>query len=272
MSAPTDGVIGLGPDVTEHTAHVGELDVHYWDKAGTGRPLILLHGGTATVEMSWATPMHDITGYRIIAPDARGHGDTSNPADRLGYDQMADDLAHFIETLDLVRPFVVGHSDGAQVALEFGLRHPGVAHALVLSGTMSEPTAAYANGLHEWGFTAPGVADLDLIAVSFGDDYEPTRLAHRHSGRPDRWQRFLDQIAELWLTLPTYAPERLAAIREPTLVMTGDRDELADLTQAQRLFRHIPDAELAIVPGAGHGAADLPLFWHIVANYFDRHT
>lgn len=260
----------LGPDARDQTVAIGALAVHYWDLGG-GDPLVLLHGGTATAEMSWATPARLLDGYRIVAPDSRGHGGTDNPDRRLGYDQLADDLADLIAVLDLDRPFVFGHSDGAQTALEFGLRHPGVARALVLSGTMSEPTPAYTAGLHEWGFTAPGVADLDKIAASFGEDYEPTRLAHRHSGRPDRWPVFLGQIAELWLTLPTYTSERLGAITDPTLVITGDRDELADVTQAQRLYAHIPGAELAVIPDAGHGAADLPRFWLVVADYLERH-
>lgn len=262
--------MSLGPNASEHTIHAGELDVRYWD-SGDGTPVVLLHGGTATAAMSWATPMRLLDGYRIIAPDSRGHGGTDNPAARLGYDQMADDLADLIDALGLDRPFVVGHSDGAQTALEFGLRHAGGARALVLSGTMSEPTPAYVAGLHQWGFVAPGVADLDMIAASFGDDYEPTRLAHAHSGQPDRWPTFLGQIAELWLTLPTYTPDQLATISDPTLVITGDRDDLADVTQAQRLARHIPDSELAVIPNGDHGAADLPLFWHIVTDYLARH-
>ncbi len=260
----------LNDDVTEHTIRLGELAVHYWEK-GTGQPLILLHGGTATAETSWATAMRLIPGgYRILTPDSRGHGGTNNPDDGLAYDQMADDLARFIEAIGLIRPFVFGHSDGAQIALEFGLRHPGVAGALVLSGTMSEPTTSYIDDLHQWGFTAPGLADLERIAAEFGDDYEPTRLAHHLSGRPEHWPRFLGQIAELWLTLPTYTAEQLAGVGEPTLVITGDRDGLADVTQAQRLFRGIPRAELAVVPDAGHGAADQPLFWHIVMHFLAR--
>jgi pimeloyl-ACP methyl ester carboxylesterase len=260
----------LNDDVDEHTIKLGELAVHYWEK-GTGQPLILLHGGTATAEMSWATPMRLIRGgYRIVAPDNRGHGGTNNPDDGLAYDQMADDLAQLIDAIGLVQPLLFGHSDGAQIALEFGLRHPGVARALVLSGTMSEPTESYIEGLHQWGFTAPGLADVERIEAEFGDDYEPTRVAHEISGRPEHWPRFLGQIAELWLTLPTYTAEQLARIREPTLVITGDRDELADVDQALRLFRGIPRAELAVVPDGGHGAADQPLFWHVVMDFLER--
>jgi pimeloyl-ACP methyl ester carboxylesterase len=261
----------LPTEAADRHVSVGPLDVHYWE-LGDGRPVVLLHGGLATAEMSWATAMPVLArAHRVIAPDTRGHGRTANPADRLAYDQLADDVVDLVDALGLDRPFVFGHSDGAQIALELGLRHPGRAAGLVLSGTMSEPTPGYVEGLHEWGFTGPGTVDLDRIAAEFGDDHEPTRLAHEHAGRPDRWPGFLAQIAELWLTLPAYSDERLGTISDPTLVITGDRDELADLTQAERLYRAIQAAELAIVPNGGHGAADLPVFWSLVLDFLARH-
>lgn len=260
----------LGPEVSERRVQAGGLDVHYWEQ-GSGQPVILLHGGLATADMSWATPMPLLSpSYRVLAPDSRGHGGTANPADRLGYDQMADDLAAFMDALDLERPFVFGHSDGGQIALEFGLRHPGRAAGLVLSGTMSEPTPGYDDGLHEWGFTAPGVVDIDAIQASFGDDYEPTRVAHASEGTPERWPAFLAQIADLWLTLPAYTDEQLATITDPTLVVTGDRDDLADLAQAERLYRRIPDAQLGVIPNGDHGAADDPIMWHIVQRFITQ--
>jgi pimeloyl-ACP methyl ester carboxylesterase len=262
----------LDPAVLERRARVGMLDVHYWEH-GTGQPVVLLHGGLATAEMSWRTAMEALAGrYRVVAPDARGHGGTNNPSDRLRYDQLADDVADLVDALALDRPFVIGHSDGGQVALEFGLRHPGRARGLVLSGTMTEPTPGYVGGVAGWGFTGPGTFDAAAIEASFGEDYEPTRLAHEHASDPERWSAFLGQIADLWLTLPSYTDEQLGTITDPTLVATGDRDELADLVQAERLYRRIPGAELAIVPNAGHGAADEPIFWQIVLRFLSQHA
>ena len=226
----------------------GELDVHVWE-AGHGQAMVLLHGGTATAEMSWTSSMPRLAErWRVVAPDTRGHGRTPNPSDDLSYAQLADDVAALVDALDLDQPIVTGYSDGAQTALEFGLRHPGRAAALVLGGTMSEPTATYVTGLHEWGFTAPGEVDLDRIGVEFGDELASLRTAHIHASSDHEWLRFLQQISQLWLTLPHYDDQRLAMVTDPTLVITGDRDELADVEQAERLFRSISDAELAIVP------------------------
>jgi pimeloyl-ACP methyl ester carboxylesterase len=76
----------------------------------------------------------------------------------------------------------------------------------------------------------------------------------------------------LWLTVPSYEDVQLARIAEPTLVITGDRDEMAGIDQALRLYRHIPRAELAVVPAASHEAANGPLFWQITLDFIERHA
>ena len=258
------------PAAHSRTIAAAGLDTHVLD-AGTGDPLILLHGGTATADMSWTTSMPRLAAnWHVIAPDTRGHGRTANPADELTYQQLADDVAALIDAMELHRPVIAGYSDGAQTALEFGLRQPGRAAALILGGAMSEPTPRYVAELHDWGFIAPGQVDLDKIAAEFGEDLADLRAAHVHASSDADWLRFLQQIAQLWLRLPAYTNEQLATITEPTLVITGDHDELADLEQAARLYHAIPTAELAIVPGASHGAADRDIYWDLVLDFLDR--
>lgn len=108
--------------------------------------------------------------------------------------------------------------------------------------------------------------DLGRIAVEFGEDLEPTRAAHEHIRTDADWARYLADIATLWHTVPAYPDAELAEITDPTLVITADGDELADLTKAQRLGGGIPGAQLAVIPDAGHGAADEPIFWAIVSH------
>ena len=186
---------------------------------------------------------------------------------------MADDVARLVEVLGLDRPVVVGYSDGAQIALELGLRHPGTALALVLGGTVSEPHEMYLQGLHSWGFSAPGEVDAALVRDAFGAEFfTETRAAHTNITDDEAWVEFLGQISRLWLTVPRYEEAQLATIAEPTLVITGDRDEMAGADQALRLYRSIPGAELAVLPGADHGAAGHPLFWQVTLDFIERHA
>jgi pimeloyl-ACP methyl ester carboxylesterase len=251
---------------------VGDLDIFYHE-AGAGDPLVLLHGGLVTAAMMFAGRMEKLAGdYHVFAPDTRGHGRTGNPGGRLSYPQMADDVAGFIDVLGIERPHIAGYSDGGQIALEFGLRHPGKAKTLVLGGTISGPTRAYLETLHSWGFIEPGKVDEEQLERSFGDFFTTVKGAHGHAHGPDYWRSFLPQISELWLTVPNYSDERLKSITDPTLVIMGDRDGDDGLEHAIRLYKGIPKAELAIVPNSPHGAVERGVFWDIVRDFHRRHA
>ncbi len=254
---------------TSHSIAAGELKVHYLE-AGTGRPLVLLHGGTAT-SASWNAALPRLAeNFHVFAPDLRGHGRTTNPGTSLGYDQMADDLAAFLTALALPEPLLLGYSDGGQILLEFALRHPGRAAALILGGVVSEPTEAYRDVLATWGFPAPGAVDLEQIAAVFGPHLDYIRTAHGDGSDPDYWRRYLGQMSSLWHGLPRYDASRLAGIATPTLIISGDRDQLAGPEQALRLYRLLPQAELAILPAAEHDAVEQELFWTVVTSFLAR--
>ena len=247
----------------------GGLRIHYLE-AGKGSPLILLHGGLATAE-SLSGPIADLAKtYRVLAPDSRGHGRTSNPGGTLGYAQMADDVAAFIDALKLERPAIVGYSDGGQIALEFGLRHPGKARALGFGGTITGMGDEYLETLHGWGFRRAGEVDFAQLEKSFGDFFTSIKQVHGPADEPDYWRGLLEAISTLWLSVPTYGPEVLATITDPALVITGDRDGAA-MAQAVPFFRAMPKGELAVILKAEHEAVLRPLFWDSVKDFLGRH-
>jgi pimeloyl-ACP methyl ester carboxylesterase len=248
------------------------LRIHYLE-AGAGEPLLLLHGGLATAEMSWAEAMPGLAGtFHVFAPDTRGHGGTDNPGRSLSYAAMADDVLAFIEALGLERPLIFGFSDGGQAALEFALRYPGKSRALVMGGVVTEASAAYVATLTSWGFTAAGEVDFAAMQQAFGPFFEAIQTSHTVHG-PDYWREFVTEISRLWLAgLPRYTDEQLRSIVEPVLVITGDRDDLGATEQAPRLFRLIPKGELCVIPNADHAAAMTPLFWAAVTDFLTRHS
>jgi len=250
----------------------GGLRVHYLE-AGAGTPLILLHGGLATAEASWREPLPGLAeAYHVLAPDSRGHGRTGNPAPSLSYAQMADDVAAFIDALGLERPLIAGYSDGGQIALEFGLRHPGKARALVLGGTVDRLHPTSRDGLMSWGIRGPGDIDHAAMENAWGDFYRSLPKLHGPGQAPDHWRALLDQISALWIGVPTYTAAQLATVGEPALVICGDRDELGATEAAPGLLAGLPRGELGVVPDAGHGVSEKPLFWDIVRDFLARHA
>jgi pimeloyl-ACP methyl ester carboxylesterase len=118
------------------------LRIHYEDH-GAGAPVVLLHGGLVTGHRMWSSHVPALARHhRVLVPDSRGHGRTDNPEGRLADDLMAEDCAAFIEALGVDRPMVMGYSDGAQTALELGIRHPDRIAGLVLGGVVAEPGRA----------------------------------------------------------------------------------------------------------------------------------
>lgn len=243
----------------------------YYRELGQGPPLVLVHGGLATGEIMWSERVlaELARRFRVLVPDSRGHGRTNNPAGTLSYAQMADDVAAFGAALGLERPVVVGYSDGAQVAIELGLRHPTLARAMVIGGVVTRPSEAYLQFLRELGFTAPGVVDLDEVERALGDFFPVVQSVHVHAQGPDGLRAYLEQLSGLWFGVPDYTDEQLAGIGTPSLVIVGDRDH-PSLDESLRLYRLLPRGELAVVPRADHGAGERPLFWEMVDDFLSR--
>lgn len=249
---------------------VRDIEISYTE-LGTGPTLLLLHGGLATTEMAWSARYDMLAAhFRVLAPDSRGHGKTTNPSGHLGYDQMADDVAAFCAALDIAAPLVLGFSDGGQIVIELGLRHPALAKAMVMGGTISHMTDAYVAGLSDWGFTSPDAVDYDRLQRQWGSFYDTLTRHHRGNGEADYSRHLLLHISRLWHTVPSYSAEQLRSIVTPTLVLTGDRDHVASPEQALRLYRSLGSAELAIIPGVGHSASEGDLFWSVALDFLRR--
>lgn len=257
---------------TEHFVEANGLRIFY-RALGDGPPLVLVHGGLATGEIMWnASVLADLARtHRVLVPDSRGHGRTANPADTLRYDQMADDVAAFSAALGLERPVVVGYSDGAQVALEIGLRHPGLARALVMGGVVIRQSEPYLRTVRGLGFPRPGAVDLAEVERALGGFFPVVRTAHEHAWGADGLDGFLARVSALWHSVPDYADARLASIPVPSLVICGDRDG-ASVDDSMRLYGLLPRGELAIVPNADHGAGERPVFWAAVHDFLSRHA
>jgi len=117
------------PDV--HVARDG-VKLAVRDFGGSGRDLLLVHGLASTSHIFDLMAPMLTDDFRVVAYDQRGHGKSSKPSSGYGFEAVAGDGAAVIGELHLVRPVVLGHSWGANVALELATRHPGLVSGLVL--------------------------------------------------------------------------------------------------------------------------------------------
>lgn len=207
--------------------------------AGTGDPLVLLHPGGAGVDSRAWSP--NITAlrrrFRTYTPDRRAHGRTPDVEGPITYEAMTADTIAFIEELVREPACVAGYSDGAIVALLTALRRPDLVRRLVV----------VAAPFHVQGWL-PGVIDADR---------EPPEFLRRSYAEispdgPDHYPVVVEKLARMHQQEPTLETSDLERIDARTLIMVADDDEVA-LEHVLAMYRAIPAAELAVIPGTSHG-------------------
>jgi pimeloyl-ACP methyl ester carboxylesterase len=254
-----------------HYVQANGLNIYY-EEYGSGTPLILLHGGTVTSQMWQPFLSSFVSHFRVITPDSRAHGKTNNPNGELSYPLMADDIVAFIRALHLAKPLVLGYSDGGQIALEIGMRYPGLTAALVVGAAWYKFSETYINSLKSFGVEASGVVDFEKIQRDEPEWVSVLKTDHARPDDPAYWQTLLKQISIMWWTPLDYTADDFHKITEPTLILIGDRDGLIELNQAVDMYQLIPNAELVVLPNTTHFSALNELSVNIVLDFLTRHT
>jgi pimeloyl-ACP methyl ester carboxylesterase len=219
---------------------------------GHGPPIVFLHGGMAFFDNSFAKQRDYFATYRtVIGIDQRGYGHSPDGPWSLSYQMMADDTAAIIQKLGLGPVDVVGHSDGANLALILARDHPQMVRRLVISGAniRVEPSTDEKQRA-QWSPQQLAVhlrAVADRLPPWFLPDY--TKVS---PDGPDHWMTLLGKSYEMWLQPVVIEPADLKKISIPVLVMAGDHD-FSSIEENAEIFRDLPNGQLIIVPASNHG-------------------
>lgn len=241
----------------------------YVEETGSGDPILFMHefGGH---HLSWEPQVRYFSRrYRCITYAARGWPPSDVPDDASKYSQAraADDAAAVLRGLGISRAHLVGLSMGATAALEFGIRHPGLALSLTVAagggGGSTDPEKI--RKFREECAAAAERIERDGLAV-MADTYcaTPSRVQYRYKD-PRGWEEFKRQFIAgsargrantmrgvQGSRTPFFArPDELAKIPLPVLIVAGDEDD-STLELALFLKKTIPRCGLVIVPRTGH--------------------
>jgi pimeloyl-ACP methyl ester carboxylesterase len=252
----------------------------YYETHGTGRPLVLLHGGLGSGEMFGPVLPALAEHHQVIVPDLQGHGRTADIDRPLHHELMADDIAALIDHLGLDTPDLVGYSLGGGVAFMTAIKHPDKVRKLAVYSANIKRSAIYPEMLGQQ-------EQVGAAAAEFLKDTPMWEVYHRVAPRPEDFPRLLDKIGALMSVDFDYT-EEVRGLQVPTLIAAGDAD-MAPPSHYVEVFNLLDGGlrdggwmgegrpkgghALAIVPGATHyNILESPLFVPTTLAFLDAES
>ncbi len=213
----------------------------YYEVRGTGRPLVLIHGGVCTIDTCFGKVRPLLAkNWKTVAVELQGHGHTADVDRPLTFEHLAEDTYALLRQLKIENADFVGYSIGGGVALQIAMRHPDLVHKLVVIGTTYNNQGLVPGLLLVFKTMKP-----EDIPEEFREAYERTAPDPKH------WSTLVAKVMKLGLESKGWRPEEIQSIKAPVLVMIGDAD-IVRPEHAVQMFRLLPHAQLAVLPGSDH--------------------
>ena len=214
----------------------------YGSADGKVPPLVLLHGGGSTIGTSFGKVIPAFAKTRqVIAFEQQGHGHTADIVNRpFTFEQSADDAAGLLRYLNIGKADFFGYSNGGHIALQMAISHPDIVRKLVIESAMF-----HRDGSDPGFWKSFEHAKLDDM---------PPELREAYLGaapHPEDLPTFFAKSVRRMLHFKGWTPEEIQSINAPILVMLGDHD-IVRPEHAVRMFRLLPNAQLAVLPGTDH--------------------
>jgi pimeloyl-ACP methyl ester carboxylesterase len=225
---------------------VGDHQAHYL-KAGSGPPVVLIHGG-ASDSRDWVSTMVALSPrYCLYAPDLIGFGKSDRTKDGYYLSDFIEFILGFLDTLGLEQTVLVGHSFGGRLCLELALRCPEKVRQLVL-------------------VDASGIGKVSRLgSIVLTAFWAIRKLLQRRQPYP----KFLAREGEdtSWLCV-----DELPDIKTPTLIIWKRHDPYLPLSIARRAEALITGSHLVVLPGYGHAPHEQnrEAFNRLLLDYLDH--
>lgn len=211
----------------------------YYEEFGKGETVLFLHSHFSRALLAFSGQILPFSGqYRCLYPDFRGHGRTTSESLQWDSRKIADDMAQFLEKLDIKCAHLVGYSCGAYVGCYMASKYPEKVKSLVTIGG-----AAYARPEGADDFLPENLLrnnDIDFI--------EDMKLRHLDAHRGD-WQTYLRMTVEDWKNHPSLSDSEWNKIQCPAFFINGENDPLGTCRELQE---KVPNARIYEVKGCGH--------------------
>jgi pimeloyl-ACP methyl ester carboxylesterase len=249
----------------------------YYESHGSGRPLILLHGGLMSGETFGPVLPTLSRHHQVIVVDLQGHGRTADIDRPIDTRLMADDTAALIDHLGLEKPDLVGYSLGGGVAFFTAVKYPQKVGKLVMAAANIRRDAIPPEMLAQQ-------AQVNSAALEWMKDTPMYQLYERVAPRPEDFGRLLDKLGES-MSKDFDHSEEMRGLQVPTMIVCADAD-MAPPSHYVEAFKLLDGGlrdggwmgegrpkgghALAVLPGLTHYNLGLsPLFASVVLDFLD---
>ena len=233
----------------------------YYREVGAGAPIILLHGLTLSGLM-WTPQITELSkNYRVIIPDLRGHGKSSDPELGYSFHNYVKDIKNLFDFLNLQKVHIIGLSLGGAIATEFSVAFPeSVISAIIISSMPPyfdpddiwiQTLSKFRDARDEFGLNY-AVENILLKESIFGkinigiDDWINLKNAiHQFSGNPMNVEYLMQEETDEF-------KESLPMLDIPFLIMTGENDYKTFIDVSESLSKAISNSKRVIIKNAGH--------------------
>jgi pimeloyl-ACP methyl ester carboxylesterase len=226
------------------TVNGKRLETLLHEPSGANTTVVMLHEGLGSIAMwkDFPEQLARATGCRALVYSRYGHGKSERLAEKRSADFMHHEakvvLPELLRQFEIERPILLGHSDGASIALIYAGTWPAQVRALIL-----EAPHVFVEDF--------GIRSITAIRRLYESSDLPKRLARYHDRADETFRGWND----IWLD-PQFRDwnieEHLAAISCPTLVFQGEDDEYGTLAQVEAIQRRVPATQTLILPHCGH--------------------
>jgi 3-oxoadipate enol-lactonase len=229
----------------------------YYARAGDGPPVVLIHALGLDHRM-WGPQIERLANAgRVIAYDARGHGQTDVTSGPYAMADFAEDLAGLLDALGVEAAHLVGISMGGMIAQEFALTRPHRVRSLVLADTTSEYNQETRRQFAERARVAEERGMAPLIAPTT-ERWFTAEFRERHPDEVARIMGIFEATNPFGYAAACRAvaridfTERLVNIGVPTLVLVGSEDPSTTPEVALKIHEYVPGSQFLELPGAAH--------------------